>query len=162
MTDTQPASKGTSRPWDFTPPKFMNTIMTAVLRAPLLHRVISSQMMLITFTGKKSGKRYTTPVGYLREGDSVTFLTKRFRQWWRNFQEAAPVELRIEGKDYKGIAQAITDETSLLPLIAHSMEVHPRETQIYEVGLDANGKPKLEDLRALAPKVVVVHVTLLP
>ena len=27
---------------------------------------------------------YTTPVGYMREGNTVIILTRRFRKWWRN------------------------------------------------------------------------------
>lgn len=43
------------RPWDWTPSPTMNSFMSTVLRTPLLHRMLSGSMLLITFTGRKSG-----------------------------------------------------------------------------------------------------------
>ncbi len=43
-------------------------------RSPL-HFLVSKSIMLITFTGRKTGNRYTTPISYLPEGDTVTVFT---------------------------------------------------------------------------------------
>jgi len=50
-----------------------NPIMKWILGSPL-HRVVSKSTMLVTFTGRKSGKQYTIPVNYVREGD-VFYVT---------------------------------------------------------------------------------------
>ena len=42
-----------------------NDFMAWVLRSPF-HGMLSNGMMLITVTGRKTGKAYTTPVGYYR------------------------------------------------------------------------------------------------
>ena len=52
------------------PPKFMNNLMTAMLRSPL-HGMMSKFIMLISFRGRKSGKLYTIPVGYMQDGDTL-------------------------------------------------------------------------------------------
>lgn len=62
-----------------------NDFMAWVLRSPL-HGMLSNGMMLITITGRKTGKTYTTPVGYYVEGETLWVITSRERKWWRNLQ----------------------------------------------------------------------------
>ena len=61
-------------------PEFMfviiNPVMRFILRSPL-HVIFSSGIMLITFTGRKSGRKFTTPVRYLQDGDTVTVSSRR-------------------------------------------------------------------------------------
>ena len=52
----------------------INPMMRMLLRSPL-HFVQSKSLMLITFTGRKSGRRLTTPVRYVRVGDTVRCFT---------------------------------------------------------------------------------------
>jgi len=134
--------------------------MVTTLRLPLLYRLVSKMLLLISFTGQKSGRHYVIPVGYHRDGNTITILTKRFRKWWHNFEVPAPIVLRIEGRNYAGQATALTDTETLIPIIAHIVEVHPREAEIYEIKLLANGKPDLDSVRELAPRVVIIQVTL--
>ena len=54
------------------PPKWMNTIMTAMLRTPGIQRLLGKTLALITCTGRKTGNRNTTPVTYYRVNDTVT------------------------------------------------------------------------------------------
>ncbi len=150
----------TTRSWEWTPSPFANAIVSALLRIPVLHRVMSRNLLLLTFTGRKSGKRYITPVGYMREGNTITILTKWFRPWWRNFQKTAPVELLIEGKTYQGKANALTDETAIVPIITEVIKKYPYYAEIYGVHLVAPDQPDMEDVRHIAPKVVVVQVAL--
>src|SRR5262249_17743027 len=42
----------------------INPVIRALLRSPV-HGLMSKSLMLITFTGRKSGRRYTTPVRYV-------------------------------------------------------------------------------------------------
>ena len=55
--------------------------------------------MLITFTGRNSGRQFTTPVRYFRDGETVRSFTSAESQWWRNLRGGADVVLRIEGRD---------------------------------------------------------------
>ena len=63
--------------------KIMNKVPAAVLRSPL-HRAMSDKYLLLTFTGRKSGKRHTTPVAYLKEGE--TLLMTADSPWWKNLR----------------------------------------------------------------------------
>ncbi len=53
-----------------TVPPIVNSAMKFVLRSPL-HGIVSKTTLLISFTGRKSGMTYTTPVSYSRQGDKV-------------------------------------------------------------------------------------------
>ena len=88
--------------------KMGNLLMKPLLRSRL-HSLVSKHYLLISFTGRKSGKLYSTPVEYMREGDVLTFFTQRQRTWWKNLQQNAPVTVRICGQDYHTSAEIILD-----------------------------------------------------
>ena len=148
--------------WTWTPSPVMNWMIATILRLPVLHHLLSKMMLVITFTGKKSGKTYVTPVGYYREGNRVTILTKRFRKWWLNFETAAPVEVLITGHSYAAQAASLTDTEIISPIIAHVVEKHRGDAQNYGIKLGNNGKADMESVREVAAKLVVVQLILTP
>jgi deazaflavin-dependent oxidoreductase (nitroreductase family) len=90
----------------------LNARIGWLLRSPL-HPLLSFGLMLITVTGRRSGRRYTIPVGYQRHGDSIRVLVSKphRKQWWRNFREPAAVELRVRGKALRGRARVVPSDT---------------------------------------------------
>lgn len=62
------------------------------LRSPL-HGLLSDGVLLITFTGRKSSKQYTTPINYLGDGDMIDLTTDS--PWWKNLRSGVPLTLRI-------------------------------------------------------------------
>ena len=88
-----------------------NDFVKFFLRTPFY--IFMGDTMLITVTGCKSGKKYTTPVGFYRDGDFLWILSSRDRTWWRNVKDGGDVEIRIHGKDVKGFAKAVLDEDSV-------------------------------------------------
>jgi hypothetical protein len=91
--------------------KAINPCVRALLRSPA-HGLASGHLALITITGRRSGRTYTFPVGYERDGDDVTIGIDwpERKRWWRNLREPAPVELRLAGVRRTGVAQAHGDE----------------------------------------------------
>ena len=83
---------------------FGNLIVKLLLRSPL-HRLLSGSTMLITVTGSKSGREYTTPVNYVRDGDQLTVVSRRERSWWRNVAGGAPVTVTLLGREVAGRAE---------------------------------------------------------
>ena len=63
----------------------INPLVAAVLRSPF-HWLLSFGLMLITVTGRRSGRRYTIPVGYQRHGDLLVTLGRNI----------AMVQVRLE------------------------------------------------------------------
>lgn len=81
----------------------MNAIMRPLLRSPF-HFLASGWCALITVKGRRTGRLYTTPVYYRREGNVLRFFSDKHRKWIRNFESGTPVRLRLQGADVPGTA----------------------------------------------------------
>lgn len=146
--------------WNFKPPKWMNNAMKTMLRTPGLRSVIGKKILLLTFTGRKSGQQYTTPVTYYRPDDgTVMLLTKTFRPWWRNFDACPDVEVVIQGQTHSGTARAVVFGEAQIPQIMAYLAANPQDAKYYGVRIE-DGVPNEEDVRAFLGKVVVVTITL--
>ncbi|MDD2923299.1 MAG: nitroreductase/quinone reductase family protein [Anaerolineales bacterium] len=86
-----------------------NSFIAWILRSPF-HGMLSGGMMLITVTGRKSGKEITTPISYYENEGYLWTVTSRDRKWWRNLQGGAEVTLRLRGKDVRAFAELALDE----------------------------------------------------
>jgi deazaflavin-dependent oxidoreductase (nitroreductase family) len=122
--------------------KISNIFVKPLLRSPL-HWLVSSEFMLITFTGRKSGKTYSTPVQFKPNGDAVIFVTGKRRRWWRNLQDGATVTVRIKGRDIEGVPEIVEDRASIeQALMRMSSRVSP------------------EQIAQLVPRTVLVRIYL--
>lgn len=146
-----------ARDWTWTPTPGMNRTVATILKLPLVHNIMSSHFMLLTFTGRKSGKQYTTPVGYFRDGDTIRLTCKRFRKWWHNFEEPAQVEMRIKGKNVTGTATAISDPELVAPLLTQRMESNKRDADIYGIRI-IDGKANPDDIREKSEMIIVIEI----
>jgi deazaflavin-dependent oxidoreductase (nitroreductase family) len=86
----------------------LNPVVAWILRSPL-HPLLSWGLMLVTVTGRRSGRRYTIPVGYQQDGTAITVLVSKAprKQWWRNYREPAPVDLWLRGEARTGRARVV-------------------------------------------------------
>jgi hypothetical protein len=89
----------------------VNPSMMGVLRSPL-HRALSGSLMILIFEGRKSGKRYSIPVGYMEEGNSLYLFSHA--AWAKNFIDGAPVAVRLRGELRRGTARIIEDDATIL------------------------------------------------
>jgi hypothetical protein len=116
--------------------------------------------MLVGFSGRLSGKRYSVPVNYTRDGDVITFFSHRTRIWWRNLRRGAPVILRVRGRDLPGISDVVTDTER----VTAGLEVHltriPGDARYYQVRLDDDHRPDPQDVARAAGTRVLVWVKL--
>lgn len=78
----------------------------AILRSPL-HGLLSRDILLITYTGRRSGKSFVTPVNYIRTGDLLRVVSFQQRRWWRNLRGGAPVNLWLAGKEVTAWAEVV-------------------------------------------------------
>jgi hypothetical protein len=89
--------------------RLRNPFVKVLLRSPL-HGVMSKHLLLITMTGRKSGKVYTIPVSYHREGAVLHIISWWYRQWRRNLRGGVPVMLRLQGHDLQGGGNVLEDD----------------------------------------------------
>jgi hypothetical protein len=85
-----------------------NDFMSWVLRSPF-HGMLSDGMMLLTVTGRKTGKKITFPVGYYREGEYLWVITSRDRTWWKNLRGGVGVDLLLKRKPITAFAEPDLD-----------------------------------------------------
>ncbi len=139
-------------------PPFVNSTMKFILRSPL-HGMVSKTVLLITFTGRKSGKTYTTPVDYSQDGDQVTIFTHA--TWWKNLSSSTPVTLRIRGRDLQGLPEPVAQDKQAVAagLAAHLRKV-PSDAKYYGVTFDERGDPKADEVEKAAQTAVMIRFRL--
>lgn len=141
------------------PPVWVNKMMTRILRSPL-HGMVSKSIMLISVTGRKSGKKYMIPVTYVRDGDLVRCSTNRtMRSWWKNLRGGANVTVWLRGKEVTGHAFVIYDD---LEAIAKGIEMMltavPSNAKYYNVRMDEEKRPFPEDVAQATQRNVIVEI----
>jgi deazaflavin-dependent oxidoreductase (nitroreductase family) len=138
-----------------------NPIMKFLLRSPW-HKAASANIMLITVTGRKTGKQYTTPLNYIEDEEAgiLTVLTHKHRTWWRNLRGDAPVNVRLRGETLTGIGHVYEDGPDLAERFYEYLCVAPNLAHHFAVELDEEGQPIRASAEAAAPGKVMVEIWL--
>jgi hypothetical protein len=132
-----------------------NVFIGGILRSPF-HAMLSKNTLLLSFTGRTSGKRYTTPVNYTRVGDEFLIFSRKDRTWWRNLRVGAPVVFRLQGRTITGWGVAFEDEAEVESSLLTYLQAVPNFAKYFEVRLDEEGRPNQEDIaQAAQPRVLV-------
>lgn len=85
--------------------KMANPVIGWLAGSPL-HGAAKGYMAL-TFTGRKTGRTITTPIGYRMMDGVITGFTGA--PWRSNLHGGAPVEVSLEGRHFKARAETIED-----------------------------------------------------
>lgn len=145
----------------FTPPGWLNAVTRTVLRTPGLERLVGRSTALITFTGRTTGRSYTTPVTYTRRGERVIMTAHPSRQWWRNLQAHPQVELRLAGVVVGGTARVVTRDGAFTALTSF-FEDQPMAARAAGLKKDATGTFDRQGLEDHLTDTVVIVVDLAP
>src|SRR5438552_16956766 len=87
--------------------RYFNPVARFLLATPL-HSLMSSRLMLLRFSGRKTGRSYTTPVSYVRVGDSL--LVPGGGAWWRTVEGTSQTYVYIRGV-WSADTQVVSTET---------------------------------------------------
>ena len=132
-----------------------NDFVTFFLRTPLY--VFMGNTMLITVTGCKTGRKYSTPVGYYPEGDSLWVMTNRDRTWWRNVEKGAAVTLLLKGRTVRAFAEAEMDENAVESHLLDYIQQIPMAAKPLGIRME-NRIPNSEDVARVARGRLFVKV----
>jgi deazaflavin-dependent oxidoreductase (nitroreductase family) len=88
-----------------------NDFIRWMLKSPF-HGLLRNTM-LITVTGRRTGRQITTPVSYTRDGQVLWIVSSRSRTWWRNILQTPKVRLRLHGREVDGSAEVVSDEAAV-------------------------------------------------
>ena len=134
----------------------MNAFPSLILRSPL-HGLMSDRFLLLSWTGHKTGRSYTTPVAYAELDGRVVMTTDD--AWWRNFQRPSRVHLRLRGREVPGTAVAITDQHETRRALGTLIGQQPTYPRLARIAVDADGRPDLDAAIADGRVLVAVEVS---
>ncbi len=141
---------GTPKPW-------MNSAMMTMLRTPGLRSVLGKSLMILSVTGATTGKRYTMPVQYVRDGDRLLVLSQRTRRWWRNLTARPEVEVVLRGETIRADARLASDQEARRA-IATSLRRNPRTAKFYGIAIGRDGEPAADGVEQLDAAFVVIVI----
>ena len=138
--------------------KIINPVMSRLLRSPL-HSLVSDSVLLLTFTGSKTGTEYTTPVGYWVKDGHLIVTTQS--PWWRNLRGGQPVSMRVQGHHREGTATPHPDSKDVAQYIKEFIDRH-RTDAARRLGIQIHGdrKPTVDELEAGVEGTVVIDIEL--
>lgn len=139
------------------PPRWANAWMKWALTAPGIQRLIGQGVALLSFEGRRTGRRYEIPISYHRREDTVTLITKRQRRWWHNFETPAVVGLRLAGRDYTGKAEIHADDAANLTFMMEYLAKRPIDAKAFGLAKDEITRERIEQI---LPHLVIIRITL--
>ncbi len=121
-----------------------NRVVRGLLRAPLLSRAVGGRLVTLYITGRKSGRRYTVPVTYTRQGDDLLIGTPF--GWGRNLRTGEPVQLRLKGRLRQADVRVYSGEADVTAAYAAMCRDNRQFAKFNKIGFDASGNPEPDDL----------------
>jgi len=139
----------------------LNPIVTGLLRSPL-HGIASANLCVFSYRGRRSGKSYSTPLSFMRDGSTVRLLSSHNTRWWNNFLDGpVDVEIEIKRKTFRGKARTtIADSDAFRAGVRAFLTAVPRDARVYGIKLDSNRKPLEDGIVKAAGHVVLVEIEL--
>lgn len=134
-----------------------NAFARTVLRTPLLHRAVSSRLLVITTVGRRTGSQYRIPAGYVEASGCLLIGTAG--TWHRNLRHGVPVEVLVRRRRVRALPEVIGDEETAAQLYGEILRHNPVHGRYADIRLASDGEPDRDDLRAaLARGVRVVRL----
>jgi hypothetical protein len=139
----------------------MNPVVRLVLRSPL-HRLVDGGLILLHVTGRRSGRRYDIPVGYVDVDGTLVVVTQH--GWRGNVRGGAEVGVTREGVR-RTMHADLGEEPAAVAAVLHAV--------IDEIGWQAAGRrigltvevgraPTRPELEAAVREFGLATVTLTP
>lgn len=91
----------------------LNKLIVGLRDAPLVGKLVRKGITVVSYTGRRSGRTFSTPVSFQRKGDVVDIqvMMPDAKTWWRNFSgEGGPLTLELDGAKRTGHATSRRDD----------------------------------------------------
>lgn len=139
--------------WAF---RFVNPIVIALLSSPL-RGLLGGSIVVMRYSGKKSGREYRVPVRFIRDGDDIIVSTSKDTAWWRNFLGGGDAKLLIDASESSYSGDAIVDNDQVIaPLLRDILSQHPGDAVYMDINM-TNGQPDDDSLLDALGRSVVVR-----
>jgi deazaflavin-dependent oxidoreductase (nitroreductase family) len=128
---------------------------------PLIGRVI----LLLTTTGRKTGRLRVTPLQYEEIEGLIHIGSARGTKadWYRNIEANPTVEVQVRNKRFKGRGEAVTDPQRVTDFLEHRLRNRPRFVGALMRTEGVPPNPTREQLETYAAKraMVIIHPLIL-
>lgn len=124
---------------------------------PVIGRVI----LLLTTTGRKTGRPRVTPLQYEEINGLIHIGSARGTKadWYRNIEANPEVEVRVRSKRFKGRGETVTDSQRVTDFLEHRLRNSPRFVGALTKTEGLPPDPTREQLETYAAKraMVIIH-----
>ncbi len=138
--------------------KLINPITTLIAASPF-HFLISNNILVLKFSGHRTGRRYAIPVSYHEDRAGIlNCLTESSNIWWRNLRFLDVIKVCYKGK----LIEAQTSiEVGDIAAIKEKLQVMCLKSRVdgyfAKVGYE-NGEPIASDLLSAAKRMVLIRI----
>jgi hypothetical protein len=115
----------------------VNVPMRAVLSLPF-PTPLSRNLMLVRYTGRKSGRVYRQPLSYARDGEAL--LTPGGGRWTLNMEGGRPVRIRLRGRDVPARPELVREPGEVERLLDVIVRENPPAARYIPLPRLANGR----------------------
>jgi hypothetical protein len=124
----------------------INPVVAFLARSPL-HFLISHQVLVIQFQGRKSGKQYLVPVSYHEHESSYTCVTLRSNIWWRNLKEVSHTKIWLKGTLKNAQIDLEFNNDQIVESTLRDLVTNNRvDAYFAKIKLNKDGSPDSDDL----------------
>ncbi|MGE5252039.1 MAG: nitroreductase/quinone reductase family protein [Bacteroidota bacterium] len=131
-------------------------IAYAIGLGPLIGRLV----LLLTTTGRRSGRPRVTPLQY-EEVDGCIYLAAALGQnadWFRNILADPSVQMRIRPRQFEGQAEPVTDPCRIADFLQLRLKRHPKMVGAILKAEGLPASPTRLELEAYARRLAMVIV----
>ena len=138
----------------------INPVVALLSRSPI-HFLISHQVLVIQFKGRKSGKQYLVPVSYHEHESTYTCVTLRSNIWWRNLKEVSHTKIWLKGKLKNAQIDLEFNNDQIVESTLRVLVTNNRvDAYFAKVKLHKDGSPHSDDLIQAAKTHTVLKFTI--
>ncbi|MBI9051919.1 MAG: nitroreductase family deazaflavin-dependent oxidoreductase [Anaerolineaceae bacterium] len=134
------------------PPRFVYAVGLGQLMGKLV--------LLLTTTGRKSGKPRVTPLQY-EEIDGAFYVGAARglkADWVRNLQANPVAQIRVKNRNFNGQAEIVTEPARIADFLAYRYQRHPRMLAAMLRGDGLSIPPIRKELEAYAKELALVII----
>jgi hypothetical protein len=107
---------------------------------------LGGRLMLVTLTGRRTGKTYHQPVSYVRDGN--TLLTPGGGKWKLNLQSGRAETIRLGGRDITAWPEIVHDAHEIDRLLTVMTAATPSVARFIPIPRDTDGRLDHDKLNA--------------
>ena len=137
----------------------VNPFVRVVLRSPM-HGLLGRRLILLEYTGRRSGRAYAIPIGYFRwEPDELLCFTSR--RWWTNLRDGDAVSVVLRGRLREAtpsVVRSLDERARLLREVARRFG--PQAYRRIFASLPTDREPTEAEARAAADRLFAVRFVL--